>query len=151
MKSASLKIPKPPVHCAFRAGSASGRTGPDGLILSLKRALSGLHCHSDASKFRPLPPFHQTLSRRTQAVRLAERLSEGFSFVPEGSLHTSSVLYAGAKLILAPLEAPPAAGLSLLPQQSGIPAEGRVAKHPRKKRRGKEPQRGIQTSSFRLR
>ena len=28
---------------------------------------------------------------------------------------------------------------------------GRVAKHLRKKRRGKEPQRGIQTSSFRLR
>ena len=30
-------------------------------------------------------------------------------------------------------------------------AEGRVAKHPNKKRRGKEPQKGIQTSSFRLR
>ena len=28
---------------------------------------------------------------------------------------------------------------------------GRVAKHPNKKRRGKEPQKGIQTSSFRLR
>ena len=29
--------------------------------------------------------------------------------------------------------------------------KGRVAKHPNKKRRGKEPQKGIQTSSFRLR